>query len=819
MIKNYLKTVFRQIEKHKLFSFINILGLSLGMAACLVIAQYVNFHYSFDSYHSNAESIFRIENDTYQNGESKGRGIGTSDPMAVALREESIHIEAIAKFYDFNYANNSIIYEGETDKIAFEQDGIFIGSQGIFEVFDFPVKHGDVSSFDEPKKIVLSHATSIKYFDAPAEAIGSTLTLSGNNGAEQYELVAIVEDLPANSHIQFEALLSYPTLETYTRAEGSWGFNGIITYLRLHDADKSLLALEDINRLHEENAKEVMLQSGFTLDYDLVPLRDIHTSSSSNSSFVQNINQTILVALSAIAFIILVIAWINYMNLSLVRTMDRLKEMGIRKCMGSSMRQLIGLFILEALVMNVIAFGLAVFLTGVGERSLVEITGLPYTALLDLKIILFLVGLIIFGTILIGLYPYALLKTISVVNVLIGKRGKAGGYKLRKSLVFVQFMITFILISGTLTVYNQINYMREADLGIDIENVLVLKSPPGDVGAENRQDLARYSTLKTELLKQSGIKQITNNGAIPGEPISWGANLYLKNTSQDQSVYTGLISMDVEFPDFFGIGILAGRALQRGDDPWSRGEVVINNKLAEQLGFSDPEMAIGSEISGFYGPTLKVIGVSENHHHTSLHHDYQPIAYILSSWTEFYFVKFQLDEQREEPLNQQLAEMIHVVENEWNKVFTDYQMNYFFLDSAFDAQYQEDVRFGKIFTGFSSIAVLIACLGLLGLTSFTVQQRTKEIGIRKVLGASAQSLTRLLSKEYIYLISLSCIVSIPMAWYIMNSWLQDFSFRIDLGWWFYLVPIIIVLGMAFLSIAFKIIGTIKANPVQSLRYE
>lgn len=819
MIKNYLKTILRQIQKHKLFSFINIFGLALGMAACLVIAQYVNFHFSFDSHHSNADQIFRIENNAHQNGESLGRGITAPDPMTVALSEESRHVEAIAKFYDYNYANNSIIYTTDDEKISYEQEGVYVTSKEIFDVFDFPFLHGSELKFDEPQKVILTRSAAIKYFEDPKKAIGTSFSLSGNNGAHEYELVGILDDLPDNSHIQFEVLLSYSSIDNYTAARKSWGYNSMITYLLLEDPTNSLGVLADINRLHEENAKEMLGQSGYTLKYDLVPLKEIHTSSVGPAGFTQNVDGKTLLVLSAIALVILLIAWINYMNLSLVRTMDRLKEMGIRKCMGSSMGQLTALFILEALVMNLLGFALALGLTQLGESFIINITGLPFTALVNTQIILLLIGLIVVGTTLIGLYPYALLKTINIVNVLIGKRGNVRGFTMRKSLVFVQFMITFILIAGTLTVYNQISYMREADLGINIENVLVLKSPPGDVHENNRDDVARFSTLKTELLKHSSVKQITNAGEIPGEQIGWGANLYLKNKSTENSVYSGLISMDYDFPEFFGIDMLAGRALRKGDDPWSNGNVIINQKLAAQLGFSNPEDAIGAEIEGFQGPTLKVRGVTENHHHISLHNDYQPIAYILSSWTEFYFIKLQLDETSDESLSDQLAGSIDLVENEWNQVFTEYPMNYFFLDSAFDAQYKEDLRFGKIFTGFSSIAILIACLGLFGLTSFTVQQRTKEIGIRKVLGASAQSLTTLLSKEYLYLILAACLVSIPVAWYIMNSWLQDYTFRIEIGWWFYVIPILFVIGMAFLSIVFKILGTIKANPVKSLKYE
>ena len=276
--------------------------------------------------------------------------------------------------------------------------------------------------------------------------------------------------------------------------------------------------------------------------------------------------------------------------------------------------------------------------------------------------------------------------------------------------------------------------------------------------------------------------------------------------------------MDLDFPKFFGIDLVAGRELQRGDSPWSKGDVVINEKLAERLGFDNPEDAVGAELSGFYAP-LTVRGVLENHRQTSLHNDYSPLAYILSSWTEFYFVKLQLDASSNTDRSTQLTNLVQTVKAEWDGIFTDYQLDYFFLDHAFDAQYQEDIRFGKIFSSFSGIAILIACLGLFGLTSFSIQQRTKEIGIRKVLGASAKNLMMLLSKEYMVLVIAACLLSLPVAYFIMQNWLEDYTFRINIGWWFVVIPVLFVVGLALLSISSKVISTVKSAPVDSLRTE
>ncbi|MEO9872118.1 ABC transporter permease [Ekhidna sp.] len=818
MLKNYLTTIFRQIKKNKIFSFINIFGLALGMAACLVIAQYVSFHKSFDKFHSNSERTFRIEGEAYKSGESLGKTASTPAMLAYTLKETVPQVQSIARFYDYNYANNTIIYNYNEKQVNFKQSQVYVTESGLFDIFDLEFVAGGSQKFDEPQKAILSESASVKYFDDPQKAIGSKFTLSGNNGTHEYELVGVIKDVPDNSHLSFELLLSFPSLDNYSKGRNSWTQNGMISYVMLEEPGQKGQVLDEVKNLYDQNIKQSIGKSGYSVDYYFQPITEIHLDQESADIFRAGLDGKIILILSLIAIIILVIAWINYMNLSLIRTIERLKEMGIRKCMGSSMKQITQLFVLEAFIMNAIAFGFALLITQIGEKYLLEITGLPISALMNMEILLLLGGLIVVGTLLIGFYPYALLKTINMVNVLVGQRGKVGGTKLRKGLVFVQFVITFILIAGTITIYNQINYMRDADLGIEIENILVIQSPPGDVGSEQREDVDRFRTLKTELLKQSGIAEITNAGEIPGEQVGWGTSIYLKNESRANSVQTGLISMDTDFPSFFGIDVIAGRALREGDDPWTKQDVVINQKLAEQLGFDTPDDALGAELSGFFAP-LTVRGVLENHHHTSLHDDYQPLAYILSSWTEYYFIKMKLDDTKGASRSNQLADLVSSVKGEWNNVFTDYQMNYFFLDSAFDEQYTEDVRFGKIFSGFSSLAILIACLGLFGLTSFTIQQRTKEIGIRKALGASAKHLVLLLSKEYLILTGIACILSVPVAYLIMNKWLESYTFRIDLGWWFFVIPVVFVIGMAILSIMSKILSTIKTNPIDSLRDE
>ncbi len=813
MLKNYFITIWRQIQKNKLFSFINIFGLSLGMAACLVIAQYVKFHTSFDTFHSNSDRIFRIESTVYKSGEELGIGIKTPEPLAGQLLEESPFIQNVMRAWPFTYANSTLVYQGRKDIENYEVSAIYFGEQSGFEVFDFNFLAGSEVGFDEKFKAILPWNVAGRIFEAPKDAIGETFTLSTNNGDADFEIVGIMEPIPENSHIQFELLLSYPSMEQFNGCYKRWDCASTISYLLMDDVKNKEAVTASVS--------ETMCANGdfkeYTFDWKLQDLASIHLNSVVNDDFTTGVDKRTITAFSLVAVIILVIAWINNMNLSLVRTVERLKEMGVRMSMGSSKSQITGLFLSEAFVMNVLAFGLAIGITQLGEGYTKSLTNLSGSAINDAEVILFLAGLVVVGTLLIGFYPNILLKSLKAVNVLTGRKGITGGNKLRKSLVFVQFMITTFLLAGTYTVYKQINFMKNADLKIDVENILVLESPPGEIESDDREDLMKYKKLTTALKQYPEISHITNGGEVPGEPISWRTRIRKKNDDSDNSVETSLISMGTDYPEFFGIDVVAGRGLREGDSPWTKGDVVINERMAEMLGFSKPDDAVGQELEGFYAP-LTVRGVLENHHHTSLHSNYEPIAYIISGWVEFYFIKIDIPENignRKE----MLAQTVENVKKEWDNIFTDYPIDYFFLDSYFNEQYAADERFGKLFTGFSVLAIVIACLGLFGLTAFTVQQRTKEIGIRKVLGATFGNLMTLLSREYLLLVAIASSVTLPLAYFTMEKWLENYTFRIDIGTWFILLPLTLIMVFALVSISSRVVGAAAKNPVDSLRYE
>ncbi|WP_421871209.1 ABC transporter permease [Marinoscillum sp.] len=820
MLKNYFKTIIRQIRKEREFSIINVIGLAVGMAACLVIAQFVYFHSTFDQYHERADDIYRLTADAYRNGEGLGEAIQVSGILAKTAAEQDPTVDNYARFWSLNYMNASVILQDEEKKSMADIEHIYCTDQSTFAVFDLPFMAGSAERFDEPQTAIMTESTARQYFDDFQSAIGRPFTLAGNNGSQEFELVGIIRDLPDQTHLRFNLLLSMESMDNFSESRIAWASTNFYAYLLVNDQFNEKQFLQRTQSLHETNGAEKLKEYGYIFNHRLQKLTDIHLHSENYGDFSRPMNFKIINALAIIGITILVIAWINYLNLGLVRTIERLKEVGIRKSLGSSTRQITALFLMEATVLNLAAFLLALTIVQLLAPYIGDLTGVTFNIFDNPEVTLTLVAIVMIGTLLIGLYPSAVSNRLSISGILVGQghQKKVGGMTFRKILVGLQFTITFLLVSGTLVVERQIRYMKTADLGIAINDVMVIQAPPGDINSNDRQDMVSFNAFKTELKKHAGIDMVVNAGEIPGERISWNASIKVQGQTDAIATQASLVSMGLGFTDFLGLKVVAGRGLQKGDDPWSRGDVVINERMAQSLGFENPEDAVGAKLTGFYAP-LEVRGVLQNHHHNSLHYDYDPIIYILSSWTEYYFIKLNLDQTASSDKRYaQMQGLVQTVESEWNQFF-DFNMDYFFLDSYFNRQYNDDERFGNIFSAFSGLAIFIACLGLFGLTSFTIKQKTKEIGIRKVLGATMADLIILLSKNYIWIMGASYLLAMPVVWYVLNKWLENYSFRIELGLWLLLVPLVVVSFIAGMTILSKMLKASKMNPVKSLRYE
>ncbi len=824
MIRNYIFTVMRQIRKNKTFSFVNIVGLGVGMAACLLIAQYVYFHLNFDQFHSESDHIYRLQAETTKDGESIGTTISFGPLAGPELVAQSPLVSNYTRFWSINYMNNSIIRKTEKGFATFDQPGVFLSEKNTFEIFNLPIVKGSLDKFGEPNKMVIDEWTAGRYFLPEEDPIGQNLELSGNQGAKMYEVVAVMKNLPENTHLDFNVLLSFDSYKNYFRPNLTWSSGNNLIYYKVSDPTKTDEILATFEPMFEKNAGESLRNYGYTFDFFLESVPNIHLfeDSSNAADFKAGVKSSTVYALGIIAVVILIIAWINYLNLAFVKVFERSKEVGVRRVMGSGNRQISLLFMLEAITINVISFLFALTVAQLTSPLMKMMTDFEFSLLQQPEITFGMLLIVILGSVLTGIYPSVIMKTLNTSSLLTGKaKSSKGSNRPRQVLVSLQFAITFLLVAGTATIFKQIMFMKNAELGINIDQVMVLKAPPGDIAGQSREFVNNFNALKENLLRNSSIKDVVSSGELPGEEIGWGGSLWLQGQTQDQSVSTRLISMGRGFITFFDIELAAGRMFQENDDPWSRGDVIINEKMVEQLGLASAEEAIDKKIEGFYSEVpLVVRGVVKNHHHTSLHNDYDPIAYILSSWQEYYFVKLNIDESL--PLEQQAQQMksnIALVSNEWSKVYTNNPIDYFFLDQNFDQQYEADEKFGKLFTTFSILAILIACLGLFGLTTFMLQKRTKEIGIRKVLGADTGDLIVLLSKSYVTLIVIAFVIAIPVGWKLLSTWLTNYTFRIEIGLWFVYLPLLIVLAIAVLTISVRVLKVAKSNPVDSLRYE
>jgi putative ABC transport system permease protein len=513
--------------------------------------------------------------------------------------------------------------------------------------------------------------------------------------------------------------------------------------------------------------------------------------------------------LLGIAFFIVVIAWVNYVNLATARAINRAKEVGIRKVVGSNREQLVKQFLFESALLNAMAVGLALVLVLVALPFFNRLSGqqMGFSLLGSAAFWGSLAALYVVGTLLSGLYPAFVLSSFMPVTVLKGKLSTSRrGVTLRKGLVVFQFAASLFLLVGTFTVFRQIQYMRSQNLGIQIDQTLVVNS----LIVRDSTFLTQLDAFKDEMRRIPGVRKITVSTSIPGEAAGWNAGgIRLKGTDEAQGKQYRVIGMDYDYLDAYGLKLLAGRKFSKvyGTDPQS---VIFNKMAVQQLGFDKPEEAIGKEIE-FWGKQYTIIGVADNYHQQSLREAYEPLIFrLIPDASNYFSVKVETG---------QLPATIAGLQKGWNTFFPGNPFEYFFLDDHFDAQYQADRRFGQVFGLFTGLAILVACLGLFGLASFTTVQRTKEIGVRKVLGASVRQILQLLYKDFALLVVLAFVFAVPVSWYATHRWLQTYAFRIEPEWWLYALPFGLVLLVALLTVSYQTLKAALANPVSSLRSE
>ncbi len=776
MLSNYLKAALRNILKNKIFSIINILGLAIGMAGCLLITQYVLHELSYDQMQSRKDRIFRIQLDRYNKGELTTRWAAGAVGIGPDLKANFPEVKNYTRMNDFQ----GTLANGET---YFKEYHIYFASEDFFKIFSFKLTRGvDSLVLKEPHKVVLSTTMAKKYF-ANENPVGKILKVDGK---VDYEVTGVFEDVPENSHMKFDALFSFSTFLTFVGNPNdlnSYQWDGFMTYILLDEKSDPKLFESKLPAFVEKRKGEEMKRDNAGMVFHLEPITDIHLYSNNlMMEFGPNGNGKAVSFLAIIAGFILIIAWINYINLATARSMERAREVGVRKVMGSFRSQLIRQFLMESFLIKLGAFLFALLLVWLLLPAFSELAGrkLEITLLQSPGFWKGAIALFALGVLLAGLYPAFVMSGFKPVDVLKGRlQASAGGSYLRKGLVIFQFVASITLIVGTFTVYRQLSFMRNSDLGVNIERTLVLNGP----SISDSTYVNRFEAFQNDLLAYPEIAKVSASTSVPGRQPNWNAGGIRRiSESQDKGNQYRVLGIDYEFVETFQLHLVAGRNFSK-DRKTDRAAVFFNESAVKLMGFKSTEEALEEKIY-FWGDTFKIVGVLKDYHQESLKKDIEPLIFrLIPDATSFYSLSIK---------SENMAQAIQRAEEKFKYHFPGNPFQFFFLDQYYNQQYQADQQFGKVFGVFAMLAIFIACLGLFGLSSYTVVQRTKEIGVRKVLGASVPQVITLLFKDFAILVMVAIVLAVPVSWWVMFNWLNEFANRIPLSWWIFVVPSLIV---------------------------
>lgn len=794
MFRNYLIVAWRHLLKHKGYSFINVAGLATGMACFLLILLYVQHEQSYDQSHPNADRLYRLVYDNTSGGGTTPWAITKAEwsrilPESLADIEEGVSIIPTFGF------NSLIEYE---DKRFLEERFLWADSS-LLTLFDLELIRGEESTaLREPYTMVIPERTAKKYF-GDADPMDQVLR---RDNESDYRITGVLADPPENMHFHFDFVASS------TSGGDDWDIFWAYTYLLLSPgADPGVVQAQfnDLIRTHlgEERAQK--------LDFILQPVTDIHLRSTLLYEYQANSDIAYIYILLGVAVFILVIACVNFMNLSTARSAQRAKEVGLRKVVGAHRSQLIRQYLSESLLMSVLALLLAVVLV----HTLLPLfnTLVDKTLVLDYlenrTMLLGLVGTVLFVGLVAGSYPAFFLSGFRPVSVLKGtfRLGNQGAF-LRKGLVVVQFALSIILVTGTFVVQDQVVFFKEKKLGFNKEQVVAI--PIARTEAIPRQ----YEAFKDALLQHPNIEAVSGMSSIPGQiEQTFVGTVRVEGAQDAEGVYLSMFRADEDFVRTLDVQLLEGRDFSTDFSTDSTSSVLINETAMRLFGWQEPQEALGKRldsVSGDYKRTI--IGVVQDFHFASLHSPIGPLLIHWDSVARYNTIGVRLQ-------TTELAQTLAFIETTWDQFEPSRPLESFMMDSYFDAQYQKEEKMAALVRVFSFFAILIACLGLFGLAAFTAEQRTKEIGVRKVLGASIQQVVLLLSQSFIQLVGIAFLVATPIAYFALSRWLEDFAYHIDLGIGTFLLAGALALTVAFLTVSYQAIRAAVANPIEALRYE
>jgi len=800
MFKNYLKIALRNLFKHKAFSFINISGVAIGLACFLLLALYVKDELSYDRFNANADRIYRLSRTFLSKDGTASLRLGhAAPPFGPLIKQEFPEVEEVVRLLQ----TDALVRYGEH---LFNEENLFAAEQNLFKIFSFQVTSGSPDkALENPFSIMFSRPMAEKYF-GKENPMGKTVRLDNQL---DYTVTGVFEPLPAQSHFHPNFLVSFSTLNDprVYGAEGlrsSWGNNSFSTFLLLpknYDPQKLVRAFPAFQNRHIESKA-----SSWSV-LDLMKLTDIHLHSHLDSEIDANGDIQYVYLFSAIAIFILIIACINYMNLATAKSATRAKEVGMRKVIGAVRSQLINQFLSESILLVFVSVILALLIVVLCLPSLNNFTQkqLTFNALLDPVFLSILVSITLFTGVIAGSYPAFFMTSFQPISVLKGKIASAlKNGKLRQSLVVIQFAIAVVLIISTAVVYNQMRYIKNYKLGYSKDQVILLGMP--DDSATN------IESIKQRLKENSNIKEVGRSSRIPSGRLldSWDAYVMKGDTMAPTDIIIKSLAVDEDFIPAYQIEMVAGRNFSRDFPTDKTNGFVLNETAVRLLGWKNPADAIGTRFG--YGQIRgQIIGVTKDYHFESLHQKVVPIAMFNQPG--------RLGRVSVHIAGSNLQDAISHIESVWKSQFPQTPFKYEFLDQRFGKLYATEETQQMLFGIFAGVAIFISCLGLLGLSMFMAELRTKEIGVRKVLGASVGSIVTLLSQDFLKLVIVAIIIASPIAWYGMHNWLQDFAYHTEINWWVFALAAMMSLGIALFTVSFQSIKAALMNPVKSLKSE
>lgn len=799
MYKNYIKIAWRNILSNRLFSFINIIGLAIGIACCSIIYLYVNYELSYDKYHENGDRVFRVT--TLLKDPKKQDHFAPSSPM-MAVRIKT-NFPEVSKYFRMNESKSMIAF-GE--KKIYDTK-IKYADSTFFDFFSFkPIEGQTKNALTNPYTIVLTASTAKKYF-VEEKALGKIMQLGDT---VNLTVTAVIEDIPQNTHFKSDAFISRSTLNELKKSdstwvrdhEENWFYCDSYSYILLNKNVNYKTLEPKINAMMDREMAEIRKQVGMSFNIVLQPIQDIHLKSNLDAEIKDSNNGDIVYVYIFIgaALLILLIACCNFINLSTARSLNRSKEIGLRKVIGATRAQLIGQFLGESLVFSTIATIISILLVLIALPVFNDFLGTEIK--MDLSLIALYMGLILIIGFLAGLYPALLMSSFKPIQSLKGKISHGfSDIFFRKSLVVFQFTIAIVLIISTTLILQQLNFIQSRNIGMKKDQIvsIELKAADNEKATVILDELKRNTTVINGSVNSFSFKGVSNITMLP------------EGFAENEMTSSAVFTVDENFIDTYEIAMIEGRNFSKSFPTDAKEAFIINEAAVKAFGWKTPKLAIGKKIGWGGMKDGKVIGVMKDFNYASLHENIKPLViHIFPQWSNSISLKLKTDD---------LTNTMAAIESKWKTLAPHSPFKYDFNEEEFNSLYQSEINMRSILGVFTFLSVLVACLGLFGLAAFSIKQRFKEIGIRKVLGSSTVGIVKLISKDFLKLVIISFLIAAPLAWYGMNKWLQDYAYKISISWWVFFAAGAMALLIAFLTVAFQAIKAADANPVKSLRTE